>query len=151
MSTTTIYHRYRRLAYHIKHRYMTLNNVVIAIAAVITVAWAWGSVSMMQRNYQLQRRVDDKQRELKLTELEVQTLEYQKRYYGSVEYQELSARENLGLVNPGEKVLNLPPNSDWAKNYGKTPAQTVATSRVKPSNPEQWVDFLLGNNAKQDG
>jgi cell division protein FtsB len=145
-----IYRRYRRLAYYLKHRYVTLNNIVIAIAAVITIAWAWGSVSMMQRNYQLQRKLDDKQRELTLTELEVQTLEYQKRYYGSAEYQELSARENLGLANPGEKLLNLPPNSAWAKQYGKTAARSDAAVRVKPSNAEQWIDFLLGNNASQD-
>lgn len=149
MAAMNFYHRYRRLAYYVKHRYMTLNNVVIAIAAVVAIAWAWGSVSMMQRNYQLQRRVDDKQRELTITELEVQTLEYQKRYYASAEYQELSARENLGLANPGEKVLNLPPNTDWAKNYDNTSStQTASTARVKPSNPEQWIDFLLGNNVK---
>ena len=152
MSTTTIYHRYRRLAYHIKHRYMTLNNVVIAIAAVVTIAWAWGSVSMMQRNYQLQRKVDDKQRELTLTELEVQTLEYQKRYYGSAEYQELSARENLGLANPGEKMLNLPPNSDWAKKYDSdSTSRSTSAPRVQPSNAEQWIDFLLGNNIARNG
>ena len=143
------YHRYRRLAYYLKHRYMTLNNAVIAIAALVTIAWAWGSVSMMQRNYQLQRKVDDKQRELTLTELEVQTLEFQKRYYSSAEYQELSARENLGLANPGEKVLNLPPNTQWAEDYGKTPAQVAAAPRVQPSNVEQWIDFLLGNNVTQ--
>ena len=135
----------RRLIYHIKHRYFTLNGIVIMIAAVIALGWAWGSVSVMQRNYTLQRNLDAKQRSLTLLELEVDTLEYEKHYYASAEYQELSAREHLGLASRGEKVLLLPPNSETAKSFGED--TTVNAPRVtKPSNFEQWIDFLTGNN-----
>ena len=135
----------RRLAYHVKHRYLNLNSIVIAIAAVIALGWAWGSVSVMQRNYTLQRSLDAKQRSLTLMELEVDTLKYEKHYYGSAEYQELSAREHLGLANRGEKVLLLPPNTTEAKQFGQS--TTVAAPRTtKPSNFEQWLDFLSGNN-----
>ena len=135
----------KRLLYHIKHRYFTLNSIVIAIAAVIALGWAWGSVSVMQRNYTLQRSLDAKQRALTLMELEVDTLEYQKRYYASAEYQELSAREHLGLANKGEKVLILPENTPAAKQFGQAAAAAIP-AQAKPSNFEQWVDFLLGNN-----
>ena len=135
----------RRLIYHIKHRYFTLNGIVIMIAAVIALGWAWGSVSVMQRNYTLQRNLDAKQRSLTLLELEVDTLEYEKHYYASAEYQELSAREHLGLASRGEKVLLLPPNSEAAKSFGED--TTVNAPRVtRPSNFEQWIDFLTGNN-----
>lgn len=135
----------RRLAYHIKHRYFNLSSVVVAIAAVIGLGWAWGSVSVMQRNYTLQRSLDAKQRSLTLMELEVETLEYEKRYYASAEYQELSAREHLGLANKGEKVLILPENTPAAKQFGAE-AAPAATAQAQPSNVEQWLDFLLGNN-----
>ena len=135
----------RRLAYHIKHRYFNLSSVVVAIAAVIGLGWAWGSVSVMQRNYTLQRSLDTKQRSLTLMELEVETLEYEKRYYASAEYQELSAREHLGLANKGEKVLILPENTPAAKQFG-TEVAPAATVQAQPSNVEQWLDFLLGNN-----
>lgn len=137
----------RRLAYHVKHRYFNLNSIVIAIAAVIALGWAWGSVSVMQRNYVLQRNLDNKQRSLTLMQLEVDTLNYQRQYYASAEYQELSAREHLGLANSGEKVLLLPPNSKEAKEFGQTTVQ--APQLAKPSNFEQWLDFLSGNNAKR--
>ncbi len=138
----------RRLAYHIKHRYFNLSSIVVAIAAVIGLGWAWGSVSVMQRNYTLQRNLDAKERALTLMELEVDTLEYEKRYYASAEYQELSAREHLGLANKGEKVLILPENTPAAKQFGQSTAP-VATPHAKPSNFEQWMDFLLGNNSSK--
>ena len=137
----------KRLMYHVKHRYFNLNSVVIAIAAVIALGWAWGSVSVMQRNYTLQRALDAKQRSLTLMELEVDTLEYQKRYYASAEYQELSAREHLGLANKGEKVLMLPENTQAAKEFG-TSTVVAAPNQAKSSNVEQWLDFLSGNNAQ---
>ena len=137
--------RARRLAYHIKHRYFNLSSVVVAIAAVIGLGWAWGSVSVMQRNYTLQRNLDAKQRSLTLMELEVETLKYEQRYYASAEYQELSAREHLGLASKGEKVLILPENTPAAKQFGQS-AAVAAAPQTKPSNFEQWTDFLLGNN-----
>ena len=142
--------RWRKIYYHLKHRYLTLNTVVLAAALVVAFGWAWGSVSMMQRNYVLQRKVDAKERQLTLTKLEVQTLDYEMRYHGSSEYQELAARENLGLVNPGEKMIVLPPNSQSAKDYDAKLAKqpVVRLSPVAPTNIEQWLTFLLGGNAK---
>ena len=78
-----------------------MNNIVIAVAFFIGLSWVWGSIGMMQRNYALQKEVDTKTRNLKLTELETQNLKYEQRYYQSSEYQELEVRKRLGLANPG--------------------------------------------------
>jgi len=136
----------RRLFYHIKHRYANMNNVVIGVAFVIAASWAWGSVSIMQRNFGLQKEVEARKRDYELTELEVATLKYQQNYYRSDEYRELAARERLGLVNPGEKVLMLPPNSEAAKKEPGTRASTTQTTRTV-SNFEQWMNFLTGQTA----
>lgn len=137
-------HTIRRVIYHVRYNYLTLNNAIIALAAVIAIGWAWGAVSMMQRNYVLQRNLDAKERELTLAQLEAETLRYQGRYYASTEYQELSARENLGLANPGEKMLILPENSEEAKKVG-APSSAVSTrSARQPSNFKQWLDFFAG-------
>lgn len=138
--------RLRPLYYHIKHNYFTANNAVIAIAAVVAISWAWGSIAMMQRNYALQRRLDSKERELLLTQLEVDTLTYEKAYYQTREYQELAARRHLGLAKPGEKVLYLPENSAGAKKYGQE--ADAAVSPIEPSNVQQWLDFLSGRNVR---
>jgi len=137
--------------YHLKHRYGTMNNIVVAIALIIAASWAWGSITMMQRNFALQKDYDARKRELQLTELEVATLEYQQNYYRSDEYKDLAAREHLGLAAQGEKVLILPPNSEAAKQYGKEPtvAQKASEPGSAPSNLEQWAGFLLGTSAEQ--
>ena len=126
---------------------MTLNNIVLAVACVIAFGLAWNSVTIMQRNYTLQRELDMKSRQKTLTELQVQTLQYQKKYHQSNEFKELAARKSLGLAAPGEKVLILPPNSPQAKQQlGEN--RTAATARIESTNFEQWMDFLSGRNVR---
>lgn len=138
----------RKLYYHLKHRYLTMNNVVVAVALLIGAAWAWGSIEMMQRNYGLQKELDAKTRERTLLELETANLALQQRYYKSSEYQELAVRERVGLANPGEKALILPPNTQAAVDADKVISGTVEP--VEPAtNFEQWVNFLFGGNRKQ--
>jgi cell division protein FtsB len=139
----------RKLIYHARHKYLTLNNVVIAVAFVIAASWVWGSLGVMQRNYDLQKDLDYKKRELQLAQLKTRSLELEKRYYQTREYQELAVREDLGLVMPGERVLVLPPNSQAAKDADKPVATTQTAVAVAPvSNLEQWMNFLFGANSK---
>lgn len=137
----------RKLIYAARHKYLTLNNVVILVAFLIAASWVWGSLGMMQRNYALQKEVDYKKRQLELTQLQRDNLELQRKYYQTAEYQELAVRESLGLVRPGEKVLILPENSQAAKDADKSKTVTVATT-TQTSNLEQWVNFLFGGYSK---
>jgi hypothetical protein len=138
----------RKWYYHVRHRYVTMNNVVIAVAFVIGASWTWGSIGMMQRNYGLQKEVDSKKREQQLADLEVQTLTYQQNYYQSSEYQDLAMRERLGVADAGEKALILPPNTQAAKDADKALGSKKATVVVPESNFQQWANFLFG--AKHD-
>lgn len=138
----------RKWYYHFRHRYVTMNNVVIAVALVIGASWTWGSIGMMQRNYALQKEVDGKKREQQLADLEVQTLTYQQNYYKSSEYQDLAMRERMGVADAGEKALILPPNSQAAKDADKN-TQRKTTVVIPESNFQQWANFLFG--AKHDG
>lgn len=136
----------QKLSYNIRHKYLTLNNVVILVAFVIAASWVWGSLGMMQRNYALQKEVDGKKRQLELVQLQKANLELQKRYYQTREYQELAVRETLGLVMPGEKVLILPENTQAAKDADKPSVDTTAA--VQTSNLEQWINFLFGGYSR---
>ncbi len=138
----------RRNWYHIRHDYMTLNNAVIIVALFIAASWAWGSIGVMQRNYDLQKQVDSKKREEKLLELEAQNLTYEQRYYKSAEYQELAVRDRLGLASPGEKVLILPPNSKVATVSDQKADAAQPVRSIKPSNFEQWTNFIFGGNSR---
>lgn len=140
----------RKTYYLVRHRYLTMNNVVMAIALLVGIGWAWASVGAMQRNYDLQKEVDDKARHQKLLELEAQALTFEQKYYQTTEYQELAVRERLNLANPGEKMILLPPNSVAAT---QTDALLADTPQLQPdetqsSNFQQWVNFLFGGNYK---
>lgn len=140
---------YRQLYYHLRHNYLTPNNIVIAVALVIAASWAWGSIGVMQRNYTLQRALDDKHRQQQLAELEVATLEYEQNYLRSAEYQELAVRERLGYGQPGEKSLILAPHTDVAYSLESHAPASRANASREPSNFQAWMNFLLGGNAKQ--
>jgi hypothetical protein len=137
----------RRLYYHIRHNYFTLNNVVIVIAFAIAAGWVWGSLGVMQRNYDLQKSIDYKQRQLELAQLQTVNLKLQSRYYQTQEYQELALRQDLGLALPGESVLILPPNTQAAINADKVTQVQVAPVQ-KVGNFGQWLNFLVGANSK---
>ncbi len=136
----------RKIIYHIRWRYLTLNNVVLAIAFVIGANWAWGSIEMMQRNYTLQRTLDIKRREQTLAELENATLAYEKRYYESDEYKELAVRDYVGLGSEGEKVLILPARE--MNNTSEAVSTQPGVVNQSPSNFQQWMDFLSGRNRR---
>lgn len=138
--------RFRHILYVIRHRYVTMNVVLATVAGVIALGWAWSSVQVVQKNYALQREVDDKQRQKQLIELETQNLAYQKAYYQSAEYQSLQARKLLNVADPGEKLLILPPNSAAIKESDARAAAPRAEGGAveEVSNIQQWADFLFG-------
>jgi len=137
----------QKIIYHIRHKYLTLNNVVILIAFVIAAGWVWASLGAMQRNYGLQKDIDLKKRQLQLTQLQRDNLSLQRNYYQTTEYQELAVRDALGLVRPGEHALVLPPNSAAAIK-GDTATVVAPPTQVATSNLEQWVNFLFGGYSK---
>jgi hypothetical protein len=142
----------RKSYYLVRHRYLTLNNMVIVVALVVGAGWAWGSVQMMQRNFDLQKEIDDKNRQLLLAELQTETLGYEQRYFKSSEYQELAIRDRMGQVMPGEKALVLPPNSSAAKNADKLLSEDAQQQETMapPSNFELWLNFLFGSRKSID-
>lgn len=137
----------QKLIYHVRHRYVTVNNVIIAVAFLIAASWVWGSLDMMQRNYSLQRDLDRKERQLALTQLQRDNMELQKKYYETTEYQELEARESLGLVRSGEKALILPANTVRSDDT----APITRQAQPQTSNLAQWMNFLFGGYSKSIG
>ena len=132
----------KRLIYRIQHDYLTLNNVVIAASILIAMSWAWGSIESMQKNYELQRSIDNKRQQVEIEKLQVALLEYESKYYQSEEYQELTIRQRTGKGLPGEKQL-ITQSFESA-----TPTQKLASSAKRTdSNFQQWMNFLFGGNS----
>ena len=133
----------RRAKYKISRNLLTVDNVIIVVSVIVALAWIWGSISSMERNYSLQRQLELKTREKLIAEIQYKTLEFENQYLQSEEYQELAARENLGLVAQGESVLIL------ADYPAEETEKTMAESSEKDSNFTQWMNFIFGGNAQK--
>ena len=131
----------RRAKYKVSKDWFTIDNLIMVCALIIAAAWIWGSISAMERNYKLQLQLEIKNREKIISEIKYKTLKYENQYLKSDEYQELAARENLGLVNSGEHVLIL---SKYPENKEKR-----LVDQKKDSNFVQWMNFIFGGNAKK--
>ena len=135
--------RIRRAKYKISRNLLTVDNVIIVVSVIVALAWIWGSISSMERNYSLQRQLELKTREKLIAEIQYKTLEFENQYLQSEEYQELAARENLGLVAQGESVLIL-------ADYPAEEAEKITTETgEKDSNFTQWMNFIFGGNAQK--
>lgn len=132
----------RRIKYRLSSDLMTVDNLIIAVSIIVAVAWIWGSISAMERNYALQQQLEVRKRERLLTEIKHKTLQYESEYLKSDEYREIAARENLGLVAQGESVLIL-------SEYPEEKAETSTSPTQKQSNFSQWMNFLFGGNVKK--
>jgi hypothetical protein len=134
----------KRLIYRVQHDYLILNNIVIAVAVLIAMSWAWGSIESMQKNYELQRTIENKRQQVEIEKLQVSLLEYESKYYQSEEYQELTLRQRTGKGLPGEKQLITQSFEDAAAAEKPTP-NTVRND----SNFQQWMNFLFGGNSRR--
>ncbi len=131
----------KRFLYRLRRDYLTLNNVVVAVAIFIALNWTWSSIGVMRQNYELQQLVDQKQRSVALEKLRVTTLELEGKYYNSLEYQELAVRERLGKGMPGEHVIIVP-------STDKTLAEKQApVAKEQTSNFQEWMNFLFGGRS----
>lgn len=141
MNSEILKTKIRRAKYKVSKDWFTIDNLIMVCALIVAAAWIWGSISAMERNYKLQLQLEIKNREKIISEIKYKTLKYENQYLKSDEYQELAARENLGLVNPGEHVLIL---SKYPENKEKR-----LVDQKKDSNFVQWMNFIFGGSAKK--
>lgn len=109
----------------------------IVILFFILVAQA---ISSATRNWELERRLAGKRKELELLELEVETMELENKYYQSEEYQELMTRKLHKKKLKDETMVWLEEPTDMAKDRDR---KKNIKPEKKPSNARQWLAFLL--------
>lgn len=122
-------------------KYITLENVAIIAAAILALSWAWSTINVLSRNYDLERQVQQGKLDNQILELQNENLKLQQSYYQTNEFLELQARELLNKSKDGEHLVILPHSS--SKTSSST-SESTSTSAQK-SNFEQWIDFLFGH------
>jgi cell division protein FtsB len=121
-------------------KHLTLNNIVLIIALMLALSWAWSTINVLSKNYDLERQVEQARLDTEIMGLQNENLELEQTYYKTNEYLELSARKLLNKAQPGEHLVMLP-------RVEATSTTPTATPVVEKSNFEQWVDFLFGRRS----
>jgi len=126
-------------------------NIALYIFGLIVLAIAWSGAKTVQNNYQLQKQISTLQQQNDVIHLQNNNVFLQNQFYQTDEYLELSARQNLGLAAPGEKVLLVPKNvalsyidPALADSRDSSSGATIDNRSKYTKNLEAWRDFLLG-------
>lgn len=133
----------RQFRHFLKHDLFIVDNITVIVTVIACLAFAWSTIMATSRNWELAQELLEKRQEEALLELEVATLELENEYYASEEYQELAARSKQHKKLPGETVIYLSDNSEYAKNKHKNKADDTSIKST-PSNFNQWLQFLFG-------
>ena len=131
----------RQINYKLRHDFLTIENVVLAVAIALCLVWTYQSIVAMSRNWELSERLTAEKKALELLSVEVEAAELENEYYKTEEYQELMARKFLDKKLPGEQMVAMPENTEAAKNKYKQ----VATEQKEKtySNFEKWMMYLF--------
>ena len=121
-------------------KFLTMNNIVLIVACVLAGSWAVGAIGVLNRNYDLQRQVDQAKLDNQIIDLQNQNLRLQQAYYQTDEYLDLQARALLNKSGAGEHLVILPGGVAKTVNTAATPAP------IAESNINQWMDFLFGRH-----
>lgn len=120
-------------------RFILIAEFVVAIYMVIALT------TSEYNSYKIQQYIEKFEKDNQLLAEENNQLQDQYEYFSSPEYKEKIAKQNFGLINPGEKVLIIPEKSIM------TPEEefidTVVTQRVKfyqdlPNAIKWWYYFF---------
>lgn len=136
--------KWRRAKFKMKHNFFTVENVVLILAIIMCLVWAYQSIEAMSKNWELSERLATGRKELELTKMEVETAELENEYYKTNEYQEIIARKTLDRQLDGENMVVLPENSDEAKT--RHSEQKVEIINKEYTNFEKWMKYLFPDN-----
>ena len=75
----------RRAKYYFSNDILTLSNIIMGSVIVVSIVWVWGSISAMEKNYAIQKKLELKQRQALIEEINYQTLQYEQKYLKSSE------------------------------------------------------------------
>ncbi len=97
-------------------------------------------------NYQIEQHIAEFQnKNAELAEENRQKLE-DFQYYTSDEYVEKFAKQNLGLINPGENVVIIPDEDLIIMSESDDAAALSEQIRATWSNPKKWWKFFFSAN-----
>lgn len=113
-----------------------MSRVVLLVAAIAIVYFLFNGAMQAVRSYQLGEEAQGLDRQLRELQERYRRLEALRDYLNSDEYIEAVAREQLGLVRPGEKSIVV-------ITTAPTPVLEAAEDKGEESSQELWWETLI--------
>lgn len=120
--------------------------------AVIAVLVAWNSVGVLQRNYELEKKISSLKQRNDVAKLENENQKLRNKYYESDEYLELTARRQLGKAKEGEKLYLIPRSLAESSSINVKPiVEDIPEPEIQKNkyqrNIESWIRFFKGESS----
>lgn len=116
------------------------------VFVVIVLLISWSGIKTIQTNYELQKQISGLKQQSDVQKLQNNNLALQNNYFNSDQYLELSARQNFGLAQPGEKEIIVPESVALSYTVDPPSDKPSSASDQQPTyqkNFQSWVDFFL--------
>lgn len=122
-----------------KNKYILLIQLGLAIYLLFTL------LISEYKNYKVQRYIDDFDLRNQKIAAENVLLNNDLSYFNSPEYQEKIAKQNLGLINPGEKVLVIQVEDSLSESqrYEKSIQESEVKRINALPNHKKWWYYLF--------
>lgn len=123
-----------------------LMRLVLIVGFFLVAYMLYNLTVSFYENYQIEKHIQEFESRNEALRLEnAQKLE-DFQYYTSEEYIEKIAKQNLGLINPGEKIIVLPDEDLVILMEDAESAILAEELRASWSNPKKWWKFFFSSN-----
>ncbi len=121
-------------------------RITLVVGFFVVAYMLYNLTVSIYENYQIEQHIADfKERNAQLTEDNKQKMD-DLQYYISDEYIDKVAKQNLNLINPGEKVIVIPDEDLVVLSQDEDTAALSEQIRASWSNPKKWWKFFFSSN-----
>lgn len=123
-----------------------LMRLVLIVGFFVVAYMLYNLTVSIYENYQIEKHITEfEARNAELKEENEQKLaDFQ--YYTSEEYVEKVAKQNLGLINPGEQVVVIPDEDLIVLSEDAEEQRVAEQIRASWSTPKKWWKFFFSSN-----
>ncbi len=132
------------MAFQFNHT-SNFTKMIIIVEFLVVSYLLYTLTKSVYQSYQIDQHIENFKKENDMIAQENKQKEADYSYYSSDAYIEKIAKQNLGLVNPGEEVIVIPSSVSGSTGVvGGTAEEIDDDVRVQPlSNPQKWWKFFF--------
>lgn len=124
----------------------SFTKLIIIVEFFLVAYLLYSLTKNVYNSYQVDKYIESFQEENQLLEQENKRKNEDYLYFTSEEYIDKIAKQNLGLVNPGEEVVVVAPeslNTGTGSTFEDSSSLDDYSSHEELSNPQKWLRFFF--------